>query len=213
MTVAGSSPDLTLYLVADWDYCAARGIDSLAMMEAAVRGGAGIVQLRDKRGDRAAFRAWALAARDRLAGRVPLILNDDVALAAELGLGAHIGQDDGRAEAARAMLAPGALLGVSVSTPDEAALAEGVADHFGVGPAFPTGTKRDARAAIGPEGVARVVAATRIPVLAIGGISLDTAAQLTSTRAAGIAVVSAVCGAPDPEAAARSLKDKFKNGR
>lgn len=213
MTVAGSSPDLTLYLVADWDYCAAGGIDSLAMMEAALRGGAGIVQLRDKRGDRAAFRDWALAARDRLAGRVPLILNDDVALAAELGLGAHIGQDDGPAEAARALLAPGALLGISVSTPDEAALAEGVADHLGVGPAFPTGTKRDARAAIGPEGVARVVAATRIPVVAIGGINLDTAAQLTPTRAAGIAVVSAICGAADPEAAARSLKDKFKNGR
>jgi thiamine-phosphate pyrophosphorylase len=178
------------------------------VVKAAVRGGATAVQLRDKttstRGRIELGRA--LLALTRPAG-IPLIVNDraDVALAIDAD-GVHVGQDDMPALLARAILGPERILGVSAGTVDEARRAEREgADYLGVGDVYGTPTKSDAGTPIGLSGLAEIARAVSIPVVAIGGISLDNAAATVRAGASGVAVISAVIGAPDPEKAARHL--------
>ncbi|MFS8036173.1 thiamine phosphate synthase [Xanthobacter sp. AM11] len=199
--------DLSLYLVTDPRLVAARGL--LATVEAAVKGGVGVVQLRDPQ---AHGRVLVEQARALKALLVPLgialIINDrvDVAVAADAD-GVHLGQDDMAPADARALLGPGRILGLSVGSPAEFAASDlsGV-DYLGVGPVKATGTKADAGSAIGAEGVAAIRGLTRLPLVGIGGIDAALAGEVIRAGADGVAVVSAICGAPDPQAAARALK-------
>ncbi len=202
--------DLTLYLVTDPRLVAARGL--VATVAAAVKGGATIVQLRDPDAHGRALVEQARALKALLAPlRIPLIINDrvDVAVAADAD-GVHLGQDDMAPADARALLGPERILGLSVGTPAEFAASNigidiGVVDYLGVGPVKATGTKKDAGAAIGTSGVTAVRALTRLPIVGIGGIDGALAAEVIRAGADGVAVVSAICAAPDPEHAARAL--------
>ena len=202
--------DWSIYLVADAGY--AQGRDLLALVEAAVRGGATVVQLRAKDLPARDFAALAQEVARRLASTgVPLLINDRVDIAIACGAaGVHLGQDDLPVPDARRVLGPGAVIGVSVNTPEEArrAAAEG-ADYVGAGPAFATSTKDTPLAVLGPDGVARIKRAAGVPVVAIGGITAANAASLAAAGADGVAVVSAVLGSPDPEGAAADLARAF----
>ena len=176
------------------------------VVRAAVRGGATAIQLRDKEASTGEMieLGRALLQITRPAG-VPLIVNDraDVALAIDAD-GVHVGQDDMPAPLARQIIGPERILGVSAGTIEEARQAEREgADYLGVGDVYGTPTKADAGTPIGLSGLADIARAVSIPVVAIGGIKLDNAAATLQAGASGVAVISAVIGAPDPEAAAR----------
>lgn len=197
---------LRLYAVTDRAW-AADGEELLRQIESAVRGGAGVVQLREKHLDNAAFLAEArrFTALCRRLGAVSII-NDSVEIALESGAdGVHVGQSDLEAGRARALLGPGKILGVSAHSPEEARRAlEAGADYLGCGAAFTTGTKTDAKP-IPRETIRAVTAAVDIPVVAIGGVSRENILELKGLGLSGVAVVSGIFGQPDPEAAAREL--------
>lgn len=207
----GMGFDYTLYLVADADYAAGR--DLAGLVEAAVEGGVTIVQLRAKNLIHGPFVELGRALAGRLAPRgVPLLVNDrpDVALACGAS-GVHLGQDDIPVAVARRLLGPNAAIGVSVNTPEEAVRAEqDGADYVGAGPAYATSTKSTSLGVLGPEGIGRIARAIRLPVVAIGGITAVNAAGLAGTGARGIAVVSAILGAPDARRAAVDLISAFQ---
>ncbi len=210
----GTAFDLSLYLVTDPGLTAARGL--VPTVEAAVKGGTTLVQLRDPKAHGRALVEQARALKALLAPRaIPLIINDrlDVALAAGAD-GVHLGQDDIAPADARAMAGGRLIIGLSVGTPQELADSDlaGV-DYLGVGPVKVTGTKADAGAAIGPEGLAAIRALTALPLVGIGGIDAGIAGEVIRAGADGVAVVSAICGAPDPEAAARQLRDAMARAR
>ena len=208
--------DLTLYLVVGSDVTQGRRLDEV--VAAAVRGGATLVQLREKAFGDAELVEAARALKARLAPLgVPLIVNDRVEAAQAAGAdGVHLGQDDLDAARARAILGPDALIGVSAGTAEEAARVDrGLADYVGIGPVYATATKPDAGPPIGIAGLAALAATLApLPVVAIGGLGVREAAQVMAGGAAGgIAVVSAICGAHDPEAAARALRREIDAGR
>ena len=194
-----------LHLVTDSTLCGARGV--LAVVEAAVRGGTRVVQLREKTLATRAFveRARALKALLSPLG-VPLIINDrlDVALACGAD-GVHVGQDDLSPEDVRRWL-PHALVGLSIERIDQLAEAERLpVDYYGASPVFTTATKADTAPALGLEGLRALRERSRRPLVAIGGIDEHNAAQVMAAGADALAVVSALCTAADPEAAARRL--------
>lgn len=200
------SERLRLIVVTDPDCGAGRTL--VDVVRAALRGGAPAIQLRMKDGParEMAHLAEALLAETRRAGAL-LFVNDrvDVALAAGAD-GAHVGQEDLPVAAARRIVPPGFLLGVSAETAELARRAEADgADYVGVGPVYATGSKADAGDAVGVGRMAEVAAAVRIPAVGIGGITIENARPLLEAGAAGIAVISAVMRADDPEAAARAL--------
>lgn len=206
--------DPALYLVTDRELCGERGIAEVAGL--AVRGGATLVQLREKTGD---FRAMAELARALLAllapFGVPLIVNDRVDVALAVGAqGVHLGQSDMPAALARELLGPGAVIGLSLEAPHQLAEAEGLdVDYYGVSPIHPTPTKTDTGPGWGLAGLSGLRAATSRPLVAIGGLDARNAAQTIRAGADGIAVVSAICAAPDPEAASRELLAAIRNAR
>jgi len=182
------------------------------VMEEAVLGGAGVVQLRDKESPSNVLYSKALLLR-RLCYRygVAFIVNDrlDVALAAGAD-GVHIGRDDLPLEAVRRTAGPGMMVGVSVSSLEEAEAAVcGGADYLGVGPIFPTGTKPDAASPTGPGLVAEIKRNFDIPVVAIGGINLDNLREVVSAGADGVAVISALLGSENVREAARRFVEEF----
>lgn len=189
----------------------------VTIVEAALEGGASLVQFRDKGQFSAEERREACDALKDLCHRrgAPLIVNDDPQLARRLAAdGVHVGRDDPSPRIARAMLGPSALVGVTVyGKPGEEQEAEGAgADYLGVGPFFPSSTKPDE-----PEMplhlLDAVVHRTRLPVFAIGGITAENAGQLARHNVAGVAVVSAIMDAPDPRAATEALLAAFEKGR
>jgi len=203
--------DYSLYLVADAGFAAGRDLPGL--VEAAVDGGVTIVQLRAKNLAGGAFVALGLEIAGRLAARgVLLLINDRVDIALACGAaGIHLGQDDMPVAAARRLIGPDAVIGVSVNTPGEARRAEREgADYVGAGPAYATATKETGLAVLGPEGIGLIRRGIGIPVVAIGGISAANAAEMERAGADGIAVVSAILGAPDARQAAAALKRAFK---
>ena len=139
--------------------------------------------------------------------RVPLIVNDDVELALEIGAdGVHVGQEDLEAGRARALLGPDKILGVSAHSVEEALRAqEAGADYLGAGAVFPTGTK-DNVGALPYERLKDICAAVDIPVVAIGGIGTQNISRLAGSGICGVAVVSALYAQPDIQAAARTLR-------
>jgi len=198
--------DLSVVLVTDPRQCAGRGV--AATVEAAVAGGATVVQLRDKTAGDAELTALARDLKARLAGTgVALIVNDRVAVAEAAGAdGVHVGQADGAPEAARARLGPAAVVGVSVHTAAEmAAIDPAVVDYVGSGPLRATATKPDHGPPLGLDGLAALCRTSPVPMVAIGGVTADDAAALIGAGLDGLAVVSAICAADDPEAAARRL--------
>ena len=198
--------DYTLYLVTDRSWL--KGRDFFGVVEEALQGGVSLVQLREKEVSSRDFYNIAMKMKELAASyNVPLIVNDrlDIALAAGAG-GVHVGQDDLPCAAVRRLAPPGFRIGVSVSTVAEARAAEADgADYLGVSPVFDTPTKRDTPRAAGLEGLRRIRAATRLPLVAIGGIHAGNAAAVRAAGADGLAVVSAIMAAPDPAAAARQL--------
>ena len=197
---------LRLYAVTDRAWAA--DADALmAQVAAAIDGGAGIVQLREKHLDHDAFleEAKRFVALCREKGALSIINDDvDIALAADAD-GVHVGQEDLAAGRAREVLGPDKLIGVSAHTVEEALAAQAAgADYLGVGAAFSTGTKADAKP-ITRETIRAVTAAVEIPAVAIGGITRENLPQLSGCGLAGVAVVSALFGQPDVKAAAKEL--------
>jgi thiamine-phosphate pyrophosphorylase len=193
------------------DPCLAAGRDHVAIAEAALRGGADMIQLRDKTGDLRDLLRQALAIQALCRAQDALfIVNDRVDLALAAGAdGAHVGQDDLPAEAARRLLGQGCLLGVSTHNPDQARAAEKAgADYLGFGPMFPTGTKDTGYAPQGLAALREVRRATRLPILAIGGITLENAGEVIQAGATAPAVISAVVAAPDIAAAASAFRQR-----
>ncbi|GBD29334.1 Thiamine-phosphate synthase [bacterium HR32] len=198
--------DLRVYVITHAGF---RGRSHEDVAQAAVAGGATALQLRDKE---SAGRALVATARRLVAlanpAGVPVVVNDrvDVALAAGAD-GVHVGEDDLPVADARRLLGPERIVGASAGTVEEARRAEQEgADYLGVGPVFPTATKADAGEAIGLDGLRKIVAAVRVPVVGIGGITVENAAQVVLAGAAGVAVVSAVAGADDMVEATRRLR-------
>lgn len=202
--------DLAVYLVTDTAMCGERGV--VQTVRAAVRGGVSIVQIRDPDASARALYELVVQVRDVLADTgVPLLVNDrlDVALAAEAA-GVHLGHSDLPIERARAMVGPDFLLGWSVSNADELdaahALAPGTIDYLGLGPVVSTPTKPMAAPATGVEGLRKLVAASRLPSVAIGGVHAANARDVLDTGVDGLCVVSEICAADDPESAAARLR-------
>jgi len=190
-----------LYLIADRQACGGRPLPDI--VRAALAAGVRWVQYREKLLTRRARYEEALRLRlwTREAGAA-LIINDelDLAVAVEAD-GLHLGQEDLPLPIARRWLGVGRLIGVSTHTTEEArrAIEEG-ADYIAVGPIFATATK-STRPPVGPEAIRRVRAMTKIPLVAIGGITPDNIGQVLRAGAAGAAVISALCGAADVRAA------------
>lgn len=197
---------LRLYAVTDRAW-AADTDELLRQVADAIDGGAGIVQLREKHLDHDAFleEAKRFVALCREKGAVSII-NDDVDIALASGAdGVHVGQEDLAAGRARQLLGPDKIVGVSAHNVSEAQAAQAAgADYLGVGAAFVTGTKTDAKP-ITRDTIRSVTAAVEIPAVAIGGITRENLPQLSGCGLQGVAVVSALFAQPDVKAAAAEL--------
>jgi thiamine-phosphate pyrophosphorylase len=204
--------DVRLNAIVDPERASGRSLAELARL--VVAGGATLIQLRDKHGSTRRMIEEARAIKAALAGTgVPLVINDrvDVALIAEAD-GVHVGQDDMRAEEARGLLGPGAIIGLSIKT---VALANAapldVIDYAGIGGVYATTSKNNPDPPIGIAGLRAIVAAFRarkrdFPVCGIAGIDAGNAAAVIEAGSNGIAVISAISMAPDPQATARALR-------
>ena len=199
-------PRYALCLVTDGSLCAPRTL--VEVVRAALHGGVGLVQLREKKLDSRAFveRARAIKALTAPLG-VPLIINDRLDIALVVGAdGLHVGQSDLSVADVRLWL-PDAIIGLSIeSMADLRAVPSGV-DYLGVSPVFATATKSDTAPAVGLAGLVAMRAATRLPLVAIGGIGAHNARAVLRHGADSLAVVSAICAAADPRAAAAELAD------
>jgi thiamine-phosphate pyrophosphorylase len=201
-----------IYLVTDRGLCGDRPVEEVVLL--AVKGGVSYVQLREKYLPARLFIEQAQKLKELLKPfNVPLIINDrvDVAIAAGAD-GVHVGQDDVPYEAAREIMGAQAIIGLSVETWDEVVIAQGLdLDYLGVSPIFDTPTKTDTKNAWGLVGLSRIKAYSRHPLVAIGGINKENAADVIRAGADSIAVVSVICAAPDPYEAARSLISLIRN--
>ncbi|MCK8066828.1 thiamine phosphate synthase [Cobetia sp. D5] len=204
------SLDLSLYLVTDPALCAQRGLEATVM--AAVRGGVSVVQLRDKHASDEEMIAQAIRLKALLDEyEVPLIINDRIEVALASGAdGLHIGQSDGDPVEARRRLGEDALIGLSVQTLEQlkAVDVERI-DYLGLGPVYATPTKPDHAAPLGIEGLTQLVRSSPLPTVAIGGISLANAGEVMTSGTDGLAVVSALCSAEDPAAAAQQFLAQY----
>ncbi len=203
---------LALYAVLDPARC--RGRDPVELVAAAARGGATLVQLRDKASGTRDLVALARAVMAALEPyRVPLIVNDrvDVALAAGAA-GVHLGLTDMDPADARRLVGPDVILGITVHHGAEAgAVPAGIADYAGLGPVFATASKDPGDPPLGPEGLARLIGEVRghhaaLPVCGIAGIDHTNAGAVIAAGADGVAVISDLFMADDVEAAARRLR-------
>lgn len=207
----GLANHMLLYAVTDRTWLGNKTL--YQQVEEAIRGGVTMIQLREKNMDRLAFREEAIEIQKLCARyRVPFLINDDVALAKEIGAdGVHVGQKDMEALEARKELGNDRIIGVSARTVEQALTAQAHgADYLGVGAVFHTGTKSDAKG-ISHETLKEICQAVSIPVVAIGGITGENVMELKGSSISGIAVVSAVFAAKDPAQAARDLREKLRH--
>ncbi|SFU30351.1 thiamine-phosphate pyrophosphorylase [Polaromonas sp. YR568] len=206
--MARLNPDaLRLYLVTD--QALTRGRPLADVVAAAVQGGVTCVQLREKQLGTREFLAQALILKALLTPLgIPLVINDRIDIALACGAeGVHLGQNDLPADEARKLLPPGVFIGWSVESMDDVQQSAALpVDYLGVSPLFSTPTKTDTKDPWGLEGLAVVRAATPLPLVAIGGIHAGNARDVLRAGADGLAVVSAICGADDPLAAAAALR-------
>lgn len=212
--------DLRCYLVTS-----GTGRRTVETAAAAAAGGAGMIQLRDKQASTAELLelTCAVAAavhRARPTARVVVDDRADVAFAARrLGAevhGVHLGQDDLPVASARAMLGPEAIIGLTTGTLETVRRAEelrGLLDYVGAGPFRPTPTKDSGRTPLGVDGYRDLVAATGLPLVAIGGITAQDVPSLARTGIAGVALVREIMDADDPERAAREIVSALESGR
>lgn len=203
--------DLSLYLVLDPVLSEPLGVIETARR--AVRGGATMVQLRDKTATTEQLVETGRLLKSALAGSgARLIVNDNVEAAMAIGAdGVHIGQGDVAVQAARDRIGDSMFLGLSIGSVDEAeALDPTLVDYVGVGPVFPTATKPGHPPAIGLDGLQAIIRATHLPAVAIGGVKIGHVSAILARGAKGVAVVSAICGQPDPEVAAQALSAEIK---
>jgi thiamine-phosphate pyrophosphorylase len=206
--------DFSLYLVTDRGL--ARGRSNSAIVAAAVRGGVTCVQLREKTCSTREFIEEAARLKALLKPNgVPLIINDrlDVALAVGAN-GVHLGQSDMPLAAARSLVGSTMVIGISAESVEDAVAAQaGGADYLGVSPIFATPTKPDTAAPLGMAGLQAIRRAVNLPLVAIGGLNHRNAAQAIRAGADGVAVVSAIVAAEDPEQAARDLTREIAAAR
>ncbi|MBP8644762.1 MAG: thiamine phosphate synthase [Syntrophobacteraceae bacterium] len=203
--------DPPLYVVTDSRWLEGRSLEET--VAAAIRGGAGVIQYREKNAStrRMVEEASRLCRLCRQEGAVFLV-NDrlDVALAVNAH-GIHVGREDMPVAVARRILGPGKIVGVSIHDEEEALRAEkDGADYLSVSPVYATSTKPDHETPLGIEGTRKLVQKTGLPVVAIGGIDESNLAGLIECGIRGICVVSAVMAAPDPEKKARSLAMRIR---
>ena len=203
------SERLLLYLVLDPDHMSG---DPLEVAAAAIRGGITALQLRSKgRTDRETFAMASSLSQLAEVHDVLFLVNDriDIALASGAG-GVHLGVDDLPLDDARRLGGNDFVIGYSPETDDQTARAAGSgADYLGVGPVFGTSTKADAGEAIGLDTIERRAKLAGVPIIGIGGITSATASTVIERGACGVAVVSAITGARDPENSARLLRNSL----
>ena len=197
---------LTLYLITDPHLCARFGVEQT--VDAAVKGGATMVQLRDKYA--------STEERVALAGRLKpicashgavLVINDDVEAAHISDVdGVHIGQGDMDVALARQTIGPDKIVGLSVETVTAARqVSDGLVDYVGISPVYATPTKQDHKPPIGFDGLAEICAASPVYSVAVGGLKLADCHDVLASGVQGMAVVSAICGQDDPYAASLAL--------
>lgn len=211
---AAANFDLSLYLVVDAAQCGSRGV--VATVRAALKGDISMVQLRGQRLHLRQLLEDALALGDMTRHHgIPLIINDhlDIALAAKAD-GVHVGQADMPAPFARRLLGREKIVGLSVTCAAELATIDAaLVDYVGLGPVFPTNTKADAAPALGIDAFRDVRRQIDLPVVAIGGLNDRNVGDIVKAGADGVAVVSAICAAADPEQAARHLRHLVTEAR
>ena len=202
---------LKLYLVTDPYLCATFGL--LNTVNAAVKGGITMVQLRDKEA----------STKDRIGvgkelqkilkdTEIPLIVNDDVEAALAIDAdGIHVGQNDKSTVEIRGKVGKDKIVGLSCETIEDAKAADpALVDYIGISPVFPTPTKSDFNAYIGLDGISDIVNATSLPSVAIGGLKREHCGKIFSTGCQGMAVVSAICGKDDPYMETKLLHDEIR---
>lgn len=197
--------DLLLYAVTDRAWLGDKTLSW--QVEESLKGGATMIQLREKHLDHEHFLKEAKEIKELCSKyQVPFLINDDVDLAVEVDAdGVHVGQHDMEAGEVRKKIGPNRILGVSAQTVEQALLAQQAgADYLGVGAVFPTGTKDDADA-VSIQTLGEICRAVSIPVVAIGGIGQHNVMQLAGSGICGIAVVSAIYAQPDIQNAASTL--------
>ena len=202
--------DLSLYLVTD----KSDDVDNfLNTIEEGIKGGVSVVQIREKTAETVDFYNLALKVKEITTKyNVPLIINDrvDVALAIDAD-GVHVGQSDMPCDVTRKLIGEDKILGVSAATIDEAKKAEkDGADYIGSGAVFPTATKDDAPS-ITKKDLSEIVESINIPVVAIGGITLENAHELKDTGIAGLSVVSAIMSSNNPKKSSKELLNIFNS--
>ncbi len=206
--------DYSLYLVTDRGL--SRGRTTLDIVKAAVRGGVTCVQLREKECSTLEFVQQALTIKAFLSSPgIPLIINDrlDVAQAVKAD-GVHLGQTDMPLDRAKAIVGDTMIIGISAESLEDAVEAEkGGADYLGVSPIYATPTKTDTAPPLGLEGLRQIRQTVNIPLVGIGGLNSDNSADAIRSGADGVAVVSAIVAADDPETAAGKLKQIISGAR
>lgn len=206
--------DYSLYLVTDREL--SRGRTTLEIVQAAVRGGVTCIQLREKSSATREFIEDALKIKDFLkAHNISLIINDrvDVAMAVQAD-GVHLGQSDIPLEMAKAILNDSKIIGISAESVEDAVKAEkGGADYISVSPVFATPTKTDTAPPLGLEGIQTIRQHVQIPIVGVGGLNKDNCADVIRSGADGVAVVSAIVSADDPEKAARELREIIQQAK
>ena len=200
-----------LYFVTDRGLCGKKPLEEVVME--AVKGGVAYVQLREKDVSTRFFVEEAIRIKKMLEQyRVPLIINDRVDVALACGAeGVHIGQEDMPYEIVRKLMGQKAIIGLSVETWEDVKASQKMdVNYIGVSPVFSTPTKTDTKGAWGLEGLAKIKAFSRHPLVAIGGINESNVREVVKAGADCIAVVSAICAARDPERAARNINNLIK---
>lgn len=203
--------DYSLYLVTDRDILGKR--DLYKAVEESIKGGATVVQLREKFIDDDKFLEIARELQKVTKKyNIPLIINDNVNIAKIIDAeGVHIGQSDETLEEARKILGKDKIIGVSVGSLEEAEKAEkGGADYLGIGAVFFTGSKKDINKPLGLENLKKIAESVKIPTVAIGGIHLDNVKEVMASGVDGVAVISEILGKEDIENASRTLLSFIK---
>lgn len=202
--------DLSLYLVTDNSENEEKFLKTI---EEAILGGVSVVQIREKTAETLEFYNLAIKVKEITTKYdVPLIINDrvDIALAIDAD-GVHVGQSDMPCDITRKLIGKNKILGVSATTVEEAKKAENDgADYIGAGAVFPTTTKADAKSVTKKE-LSDITKSINIPVVAIGGITIENANELKDTGIAGLSVVSAIMNADDPKKASEKLLNIFNS--
>ncbi|MBW2265754.1 MAG: thiamine phosphate synthase [Deltaproteobacteria bacterium] len=199
--------DYSLYLVTDRGL--SRGRTTIQIVEAALCGGVTCIQLREKTCSTREFITQALSIKDHLKRHnVPLIINDRVDIAQAVNAdGVHLGQSDMPIEMAKTILKDSMIIGISAESLEDAVQAEkNGADYIGVSPIYATPTKTDAASPLGLEGLREIRKSVKIPLVGIGGLNRGNAGEVINNGGDGVAVVSAIVAADNPEKAARELK-------